>query len=121
MSLIRVWTDIGNDKYVSLYARIIDRTGESFIIRFFTPTESSSGQSVYRYEKDTYEITDDSITHYLDVDDEADAGFKKIDDDEWIKIDEDEDYVPSDEDEDEEDENEEDDDEEDDYEEDEDI
>jgi hypothetical protein len=112
MSLVRVWTDVGSDNYVSLYARIVKKTGDVFTIKYFTPTEHHSGQTVYRYENDTYEITDESITRYLDVDDEVDIGFKKFDEDSWVKLDdEDEDYEPnSDEEEEEDDEDDDDDD-----------
>lgn len=127
MSLVRVWTDIGLEKNVSLVARIIHSEGEIFTIKFLSPTEEKDkhGRIVYRYEDETYDIDDDSITHYLDTDIEEDIGFKQYDETGWIRLDDDsdEDYVPSEseEDEDEEDEEEIDediDDEEDDYEED---
>lgn len=109
MSLVRVWTDIGLEKNVSLVARIIDSKGELFTIKFLSPTEEKDKHErvIYRYEDDTYEIDDDSITHYLDTDMEDDVGFKKHDETGWVRIDDesDEDYVPTDE-EDEEDEEE---------------
>lgn len=101
MSLVRVWTDVGLEKNVSLVARIIDTKGEIFTIKFLSPTEEKDkhGRVVYRYEDDTYEIDDDSITHYLDTDMEEDIGFKQYDEAGWIRIDDDsdEDYVPSEE------------------------
>jgi len=101
MSLVRVWTDVGIDKYVSLYARIIKKAGDTFTIQYLSPTEHHTGQTVYRYENETYEITDESISHYLDTSDETEIGFKKFDAHGWVRVNADEDYEPSDEDEDE--------------------
>ena len=100
MSLIRVWTDVGLDKNVSLYARILRTEGTVYTIQFLSPTdeEDDHGQTIYRYEEDdTYEIDDDSITHYFHTDDETEIGFKQVSEGAWIKIDSDsdEDYVPS--------------------------
>lgn len=114
MSLIRVWTDVGTGKNVSLFARIINTNGPIFTIRFLTKMESG----VYQYEDETYEIDDDSVTHYLDTDEEADIGFKQIGENEWIRVEDDDgDYEPSDEETEEEDEEEYEDEEEDNYEE----
>jgi hypothetical protein len=121
MSLIRVLTDIGEHKPVSLLAKITEeRSDGTYIIRYLTQTnEKAQGRYIYRYEDDTYQIDDESVTEYLNTDDETDRGFECVQDG-WIKIRDidddaagsDDDYVPSDEDENEEDENEEDDDEE---------
>lgn len=122
MSLVRVWTDIGLEKNVSLVARIIHSEGDTFTIKFLSATEDKDkhGRVVYRYEDETYDIDDDSITHYLDTDLEEDIGFKQHDETGWIRVDDDsdEDYVPSESEEDEEEEDEEEFVEEDDYEED---
>ncbi len=103
MSLIRVWTDVGADKPVSLIARIIDTKNSMYIIQYLSPTDHKDhGRTVYRYEDETYEIDDDSVTHYLDTDDESEIGFKRVESG-WIRDrseldDGDEsDYVPSDE------------------------
>ena len=118
MSLVRVWTDVGSDKNVSLVARIIETNGPIFTIQFLSPTENKDkhGCTIYRYEDETYQIDDDSITHYLDTTDEGDIGFISIGEGVWIRTSDesDEDYVPS---EDESDDDEEDDDEADDVEE----
>jgi len=99
MSLIRVWTDVGLDKNVSLYARIIRTEGSVYTIQFLSPTddEDDHGQIIYRYEEDTYDIDDDSITHYFHTDEETEIGFKQTSEGAWIKVDtdSDEDYVPS--------------------------
>lgn len=112
MSLVRVWTDVGTGKNVSLLARITETKGAIFTIQYLSPTEDKDkhGCTIYRYEEETYEIDDDSVTHYLDTDDETEIGFKQTDCGGWIRIDEesDDDYVPSEDDE-EEDEEEEDD------------
>jgi hypothetical protein len=116
MSLVRVWTDVGSDKNVSIVARIIETNGPIFTIQFMSPTETKDkhGCTIYRYEDETYQIDDDSITHYLDTSDEGDIGFVSVGEGEWIRTgdESDEDYIPSEEDEsdDEEDDEEEDDD-----------
>ena len=102
MNLVRVWTDVGSDKNVSLVARIIETNGPIFTIQFLSPTETKDkhGCTIYRYEDETYQIDDDSITHYLDTGDEGDVGFVSIGEGEWIRTgdDSDEDYIPSEED-----------------------
>jgi hypothetical protein len=113
MSLVRVWTDVGSDKNVSLVARIVETNGPIFTIQFLSPTETKDkhGCTIYRYEDDTYQIDDDSITHYLDTSDEGDIGFIPVGEGEWIRTgdESDEDYVPSEEDSDDDEEDEEDD------------
>lgn len=105
MSLVRVWTDIGTGKNVSLYARIVSENDGVFTIQYLSPTEDKQhGRTIYRYEDDTYDVDDNSITHYLETDIEDDVGFKRVDETGWIReADEsDEDYVPSEEDDDDE-------------------
>ena len=101
MSLVRVWTDIGTGKNVSLVARIIESDGTNFTIQFLSPTEDKDkhGCTIYKYEDETYVIDDDSITHYLNTEDETEIGFKQVNTGEWIRTDEesDDDYVPSEE------------------------
>ena len=115
---MRVWTDVGSEKNVSLVARIIETNGPLFTIQFLSPTESKNkhGCTIYKYEDETYQIDDDSITHYLDTSDEGDIGFVSIGEGEWIRTSDesDEDYIPSEEDSDDDEEDEEDDDVEDD-------
>jgi hypothetical protein len=118
MKLVRVWTDVGAEKNVSLVARIIETNGPLFTIQFLSPTENKNkhGCTIYKYEDETYQIDDDSITHYLDTSDEGDIGFVSIGEGEWIRTSDesDEDYIPSEEDSDDDEEDEEDDDVEDD-------
>ena len=92
MSLVRVWTDVGSRKPVPLLAKIVERNGVIFTIRYL----SESDDKIWRYEEDTYEIDNDSIAEYLKTDDEQDVGFRPCDDG-FVKTDSDEDYVPSDE------------------------
>jgi len=112
MNLVRVWTDVGADKNVSLIARIIETNGPIFTIQFLSPTETKDkhGCTIYKYEDDTYQIDDDSITHYLDTSDEGDVGFVSVGEGEWIRTSDesDEDYIPSEEDSDDDEEDEED-------------
>ena len=126
MSLVRVWTDVGSDKNVSLVARIIETNGPIFTIQFLSPTETKDkhGCTIYKYEDETYQVDDDSITHYLDTNDESDIGFVSVGEGEWIRTgdDSDEDYIPSEDETDDDEEDEEDDDEfEEEFEEDEDV
>jgi hypothetical protein len=96
MSLVRVWTDVGSRKPVPLLAKIVEENGVIFTIRYL----SESDDKIWRYEEDTYEVDNDSIAEYLKTSDECDVGFAPVDDG-FVKVESDDDYVPSDEDEDE--------------------
>ena len=95
-SLVRVWTDVGSRKPVPLLAKIVEENGVIFTIRYLT----ESDDKIWRYEEDVYDIDNDSIAEYLKTSDEQDVGFRPQDDG-FIKVDSDDDYIPSDEDEDE--------------------
>jgi ribonuclease E len=90
MSLVRVWTDVGARKPVPLLARIIEKDGVILTIKYL----SEGSDHVWRYEDDTYDIDDDSVAEYLKTDIEEDLGFRTVEDG-FVKIDSDEDYVPS--------------------------
>jgi len=92
MSLVRVWTDVGARKPAALLAKIIEKDGVILTIRYLT----ESDDHIWRYEEDTYEIDDDSIAEYLKTDREEDLGFA-VHEDGFIKVDADDDYVPSEE------------------------
>ena len=94
--LVRVWTDVGSRKPVPLLAKIVEENGVIFTIRYL----SESDDKIWRYEEDTYEVDDESIAEYLKTSDECDVGFAPVDDG-FVKVESDDDYVPSDEDEDE--------------------
>ena len=91
-SLVRVWTDVGSRKPAALLAKIIEKDGVILIIRYL----SESDDHIWRYETDTYEIDDDSVAEYLKTDSELELGFVAHEDG-FLKVDSDEDYVPSDE------------------------
>jgi hypothetical protein len=91
-SLVRVWTDVGARKPAALLAKVIEKDGVILTIRYL----SESDDHIWRYEEDTYEIDDDAIAEYTKAASEEDLGFVKHDDG-FIKMDADEDYVPSDE------------------------
>ena len=93
MSLVRVWTDVGARKPAALLAKIIEKDGVILTIRYL----SESDDHIWRYETDTYEIDDDSVAEYITANSELELGFI-IHDDGFVKVDSDEDYVPSDED-----------------------
>lgn len=103
MSLVRVWTDIGARKPVPLLAKIVERDGVIFIIRYL----SESDDKIWRYEDDTYEIDADSIAEELHTDLEADLGFRPVDEG-FVRADSDDEYLPSSEDEESDDDDEED-------------
>jgi len=92
--LVRVWTDVGSRKPVPLLAKIVEENGVIFTIRYL----SESDDKIWRYEEDVYEIDNDSIAEYLKTSDEHDAGFSPCDDG-FVKIEMDDDYIPSEEDE----------------------
>jgi hypothetical protein len=94
MALVRVWTDVGARKPVPLLAKIVEKDGVIFTIRYL----SESDDKIWRYEDDEYEVDDESIAEYLNTENEEDAGFICRGDG-FIKADTDEDYIPSDEDE----------------------
>lgn len=99
MSLIKVFTELDSGVTVSLPAKIISQKGDVFTITYLSPTDQkdSHNRRIYKYEFDTYEITDESITEYVDSDMEIDFGFKQISENEFVKYDtdSDDDYVPS--------------------------
>jgi hypothetical protein len=103
MSLIRVFTELDDGETVCLPAKIIETNGNKYSITYLSPTENRDNhqRKIYKYEYDTYEITSESITEYLNSDMEIDFGFKQISEDEFIKYesDSDDDYEPSSEDE----------------------
>lgn len=105
MSLIRVYTEISDGVFESLPAKIISTNEGVFTVTYLSPTENRDDHNrrIYKYEIETYEITDESISEYLDSDMELDFGFKQISADEFVKYDSDsdDDYIPSDEDDDE--------------------
>ena len=91
-SLVRVWTDVGSRKPVPLLAKIVEENGVIFTIRYLSESEDK----IWRYEEDTYEVDDESIAEYLKTSDECDVGFAPLEDG-FIKVESDDDYVPSDE------------------------
>lgn len=99
MSLVRVFTETSEGVFESLPAKIISTKDDVFTIQYLSPTENrdTHNRKIYKYESETYEITDESISEYLDSDMEIDFGFKQISPDEFVKYetDSDDDYVPS--------------------------
>ena len=79
MTLVRVYTDIGGLKPVNLIAKIFEIRDSTFVIRYLSPTdEKRHGKIIYRYEDDTYEVGDESISKYMDTSDESDIGFRCV-------------------------------------------
>ena len=90
---MRVWTDVGARKPVALLAKVVEKDGVIFTIRYLSECEDK----IWRYEEDTYEIDDDSIAEHLNTDHEEEIGFAPAGDG-FVKVlvDEDDDYVPTD-------------------------
>lgn len=103
MTLVRVFTDTGGLKPVNLLAKIFDVKGgdeTTFFIRYLSPTDDTMhGKKIYRYEEETYQVTDESISEYMNTDDESDLGFQQLPCGGFICADSDSDYVPEEDDE----------------------
>lgn len=96
MSLVRVWTDVGARKPKPLLAKIVSSKNGIHSIRYLSP--SADNTHIFRYEEDVYEIDDESICEYLNLDDEADIGFRLNEEGDFYKASSDDDYEPSEED-----------------------
>jgi hypothetical protein len=97
MSLVRVWTNVGQKKPKALLAKIFSSAeGPVYTIRYLSADsdEDDRGRLIHKYEDETYEVDDDSVAEWLGVDDETDIGFTRVGEDEWVKGDPDSDYVP---------------------------
>jgi hypothetical protein len=97
MSLVRVWTNVGQKKPKALLAKIFSSAeGPVYTIRYLSADseEDEQGRLVHRYENESYEVDDDSVAEWLGLDDEVDIGFTCIGEDAWVKGDPDSDYVP---------------------------
>ncbi len=101
MSLIKVLTELDNGTITELPAKIVEtkNNGDVFVIRYLSYAEKrdNHNRKIYKYEDDTYEITNESITEFLNSDFEIDLGYKNISSDEFVKYesDSDDDYTPS--------------------------
>jgi hypothetical protein len=95
MSLVRVWTDVGARKPKPLLAKIVSSTNGIHTIKYLSPVADNS--HLFRYEDDVYEIDDESICEYLNLDDEADIGFRINEEGDYYKASSDDDYEPSEE------------------------
>jgi len=95
MSLVRVWTDVGARKPKPLLAKIVSSKNGIHSIRYLSP--SADNTHIFRYEEDVYEIDDESICEYLNLDDEADIGFRINEEGDFYKASSDDDYEPSEE------------------------
>jgi hypothetical protein len=103
MTLVRVYTDVGGVKPVHLLAKIFDVKDSTYFIRYLSPTDRvEKGKKIYSYEDEVYEIDEDSISEYMNTDDENVVGFEEVQGG-FVLADSDSDYVPSEEDDDEED------------------
>jgi hypothetical protein len=100
MSFIKVLTDVDGD-VSSIPARIVSNEKDgSFNIQYLSKTvrKHPSGKSIWEYETEIYNITEESIDEYMY--DEGDMGFKIVEDGVYIRESkhydsEDDDYLPS--------------------------
>ena len=99
MSLVKVWTDVGKARNVSLLAKIVENISDtSFKVKYLSKTEEEyKGCTIWRYEDDSYDIDDEYITEYIMTDDEQDIGYRPVSGDEgaFILMDDDTEYIPS--------------------------
>jgi len=95
MTLVRVYTDNGGLKPVHLLAKIFEIRDDTFSVRYLSPTDDTKhGKKIYRYEDEVYQITDESISQYLNTDSEEDIGFTQLACGGFIYTDSDSDYAP---------------------------
>jgi hypothetical protein len=96
MTLVKVYTDIGEPKPIVLIAKIFRKVRNTYKIKYLSPTDRKyNDRTIYAYENIIYEIDEDSIIEHLNTDDERVVGFMKNEHG-FTKINSDDsDYVPS--------------------------
>ena len=96
MKFLRVYTDVGKNKPVILFAKVIREYSNKYDIRYFSPVEKlSSGQSIFNYESVVYTIDDESVVERIHGEDEKVIGYEKTVNG-WVRLDEnDPEYEPS--------------------------
>lgn len=92
MSLVRVWTDVGQKKPKALLAKIFKKAGGSYTIRYLSALPENA--KVFKYEDDEYDVDAESISEWLETDLETDLGFETQEDGTYAKVDSDSDYEP---------------------------
>lgn len=76
---VNVYTDIGKSRPVILTAKVIQREGQNFKIKYLSPTgEKYNGKTLYQYEDQVYTVDEESITECKDENDEECVGYKKV-------------------------------------------
>lgn len=76
---VNVYTDIGKSKPVILTAKVIQREGQNFKIKYLSPTgEKYNGKTLYQYEDQVYTVDEESITECKDENDEECVGYKRV-------------------------------------------
>ena len=101
--LIQVLVEDDNGKESKAIAKIIRRQDEyTFVVTYLSPTDRMYEDfcKVYDYEKTSSTVDDESILTWFDTKDEEKAGFKKMDKNTFITMEDyedmDDDYIPSD-------------------------
>lgn len=76
---VNVYTDIGKSRPVILKAKVIQREGTNYKIRYLSPTdEKYNGKTLFKYEPDEYIVDEESITECIDDNDEECIGYKVV-------------------------------------------
>jgi hypothetical protein len=76
---VHVFTDIGKSRPVILKAKVLDKSGNNYTIKYLSPTgERYNGKSLYRYEDETYTIDEESVTECIDETNEEFIGYVKV-------------------------------------------
>ena len=60
MSLVRVWTDVGQKKPKALLAKIFKKKGGTYTIRYLSALPENA--KVFKYEDDEYEVDEGDDT-----------------------------------------------------------
>lgn len=99
MKFLRVYTDVGKNKPVILFAKVVREHDKKYDVKYFSPCEKQpSGQTIFNYESVVYTVDDESVVESIQGDDEKVIGYQKTPYG-WVRLDEtDPEYEPSEED-----------------------
>jgi hypothetical protein len=94
-TIIEVLLELDNGKEVNCLAKIEEVLGDTYVVRYMSPTKKFFGdQKIYAYEKTTYVIDKSSVSGFFDSEKEEDAGMHKVDGG-WVSAEDDSEYTPS--------------------------
>ena len=94
-TIIEVLVELDNGKEANCLAKIEEVDGDTYVVRYLSPTKKFFGdQKIYAYEKTTYTIDKSSVSGFYDSTNEEDAGMQKVDGG-WVSAEADSEYTPS--------------------------